>query len=331
MPGKQQRPSFKNRFILPSTKAYWREARKRPGVSIFEAIHGYVYLRWTHFYIRMGLGRHKLSAILQKPLYYMGRLFGLWGEGAKKTFADTYHAKVMPLDNARRLIGVDRRVDIDVPEKILPYTKARHLLIEHPADIALLRCPCRVTAKNPCEPMDVCVIVGKIFTDFVLEHHADKARRVSAQEALAVIEDCQMRGNVSHAFFKEAVLGRYYAICNCCSCCCGAMEAFRHGTPMLASSGYLAAVDPAGCVGCGKCAKLCPFAAVRLEDAPAVDAKDDPKGCPPGEPAGGGRKTARLAVIDRQKCMGCGVCALQCPARAIVMALDPEKPAPLEL
>ena len=59
------------------------------------------------------------------------------------------------------------------------------------------------------------------------------------------------RGHVSHAFFKEAVLGRYYAICNCCSCCCGAMQAHREGVPMLASSGYLAALEADNCLHCG--------------------------------------------------------------------------------
>ena len=36
------------------------------------------------------------------------------------------------------------------------------------------------------------------------------------------------------------MLGRFYAICNCCKCCCGAMQAHLNGVPMLASSGYVA-------------------------------------------------------------------------------------------
>ena len=40
-------------------------------------------------------------------------------------------------------------------------------------------------------------------------------------------------------------------VCNCCSCCCGAMQAWQNGTPMLASSGYEGDVEPAACVGCG--------------------------------------------------------------------------------
>jgi hydrogenase maturation factor HypF (carbamoyltransferase family) len=44
-------------------------------------------------------------------------------------------------------------------------------------------------------------------------------------------------------YYKDAMLGRFYAICNCCSYCCGAMQAHQHGMPMLASSGHVAQVD----------------------------------------------------------------------------------------
>ncbi len=48
-------------------------------------------------------------------------------------------------------------------------------------------------------------------------------------------------------YYKDAMLNRFYAICNCCSCCCGAMNAWNNGTPMLASSGYVAVVDEELC------------------------------------------------------------------------------------
>jgi hypothetical protein len=28
-------------------------------------------------------------------------------------------------------------------------------------------------------------------------------------------------------YYKDAMLGRFYAICNCCACCCGAMQAWQ--------------------------------------------------------------------------------------------------------
>jgi hypothetical protein len=60
-------------------------------------------------------------------------------------------------------------------------------------------------------------------------------------------------------YHKDAMLNRFYAICNCCACCYGAMQARQHGTPMLASSGYVAIVDADLCAGCGLCADVAGF------------------------------------------------------------------------
>ncbi len=64
------------------------------------------------------------------------------------------------------------------------------------------------------------------------------------------------------------MLGRFYAICNCC-CGGGAMYAHQHGTPMLTSSGYVAQVDADLCAGCGACADDCLQEAITLVRDPA--------------------------------------------------------------
>ncbi len=106
-------------------------------------------------------------------------------------------------------------------------------------------------------------------------------------------------------YYKDAMLGRFYAICNCCSCCCGAMQAHQHGTPMLASSGYVAAVDDELCLACGSCADSCQFAAISVADG--------------------------LAHIDAAACMGCGVCVNKCPQEAMSLLREPAKGEPLEI
>jgi ferredoxin len=105
--------------------------------------------------------------------------------------------------------------------------------------------------------------------------------------------------------YKDAMLGRFYAICNCCSCCCGAMEAQRNGTMMLASSGYVAVVDEDLCAGCGTCADVCQFAAISVDDG--------------------------FAAIDAAACMGCGVCVAHRPQEAISLLRDATKGEPLEI
>ena len=101
------------------------------------------------------------------------------------------------------------------------------------------------------------------------------------------------------------MLGRFYAICNCCSCCCGAMQAQRNGVPMLASSGYVSVQDPELCVGCGAVRRVCQFGAIAMDD---------------------GR-----AFIDAAACMGCGVCVDQCDLGALSLVRDERKGMPLEI
>ena len=45
-------------IIKPSTRNFFAEARKTPGYSLFDFLHGYIYGRWVHLYIAIGTGRH---------------------------------------------------------------------------------------------------------------------------------------------------------------------------------------------------------------------------------------------------------------------------------
>jgi heterodisulfide reductase subunit A-like polyferredoxin len=83
------------------------------------------------------------------------------------------------------------------------------------------------------------------------------------------------------------------------------MQAHRHGTPMLASSGYVAQVDADLCAGCGLCADSCQFGAISLGNG--------------------------YASVDAAACMGCGVCVSQCSEEAISLRRDPAKGEPLEI
>lgn len=55
------------------------------------------------------------------------------------------------------------------------------------------------------------------------------------------------------------------------------------------------------CVGCSRCAKLCPDACILM--------KMDKNG-------------KMKAMVDYDYCKGCGVCATECPVKAIIMAKD---------
>jgi ferredoxin len=286
-------------LIQPSTRAFTQEARRMPGYSLFDWLHAYVYARWPYLYIGVGTGEHRLARILGPSVRLIGRLFPpRQDDGSERTtFADTYHGKVVPLEAATQLVTVEEDVTLTDLEQTIPYALAR--------DIVVLECPCRASRPNPCQPLDVCLIVGEPFASFVVEHHPHRSRWIDQEEAVEILRAEQERGHVHHAFFKDAMLGRFYAICNCCACCCGAMQAHQRGTPMLASSGYVARVNAELCGACGLCADYCQFAAIALNDC--------------------------HAVVDASACMGCGVCISKCPQDALSLSLDPARGKPLEI
>ncbi len=296
---------FRLDLISASTRAFCHEARRTPGYSLFDWLHGYVYARWPYLYIGIGTGEHPLARAFGPLLRLWRRLFPRRGGDGRPTFADGYHGKVVPLSAAAQLVTIAEDVDLGDLEQIIPYALARDLVLRHPDHIVALECPCRAARTSPCLPLDVCLIVGEPFASFVVEHHPRRARWITPGEAVEILRAEDERGHVHHAFFKDAMLGRFYAICNCCACCCGAMQAHQHGTPMLASSGYISVVETERCAGCGTCASFCQFHAISTNDG--------------------------HTVVDPAACMGCGVCVAHCPQEAISLQRDPTKGEPLVL
>jgi ferredoxin len=299
-------------IVQPSTRAFMREARKIPGYRLFDFLHGYIYARWPYLYISIGKGEHPLSPTLAKISGAFNRFFlsllnsnGTEQKSAGITFAETYHGKVVPLEAAKQLVTVQEEVRLENLEQIIPYGKARDIVLTNPGHIVALECPCRAAKDDACRPLDVCLIVGEPFASFVNEHHPNRSRWISSAEAIEILRAEEERGHVHHAFFKDAMLGRFYAICNCCACCCGAMGAQQRGTPMLASSGYISTVDEDLCIGCGDCNDYCQFFALSVDNG--------------------------YASIDQSSCMGCGICVTHCPQDAISLVHDPARGEPLEI
>lgn len=275
-------------FGLPSTRAALAGSEGTPkrGFSL-KTIHGYIYGRWPDEYI--GFAIHKLMP-------RMGPKFGQW-------WADRYHGKVLTTELAQAIITLDHDIERCDLEQVIPYPTARDIVLEGPPQVVLMECPCRRARENPCQPTQVCMVVGD--GGFVLDHRPDAARRVSQQEALELLQAEHARGHVHTAYFKDACNEQFYAICNCCTCCCGGLEAMvEHSVPMVASSGYVARVNEEACIGCGECETACPFDAIHLEYS---------------------------AIVDWEKCMGCGVCEGQCEAGAIDLMLDPLKGLPMDV
>ncbi len=298
---------FWSNLVRPSTRAFAREARRTPGYSLFDWLHGYIYARWPYLYIGIGTGEHPLARVIGPLVCQLGRLLPpKWPDGADRgTWADDYHGKVVPLEAAKQLVTVEEEISLTNLEQLIPYPRARDIVLQNPTHIVALECPCRAARPNPCQPLDVCLIIGEPFASFIAEHHPRRSRWITSEEAVEILRAEDERGHVHHAFFKDAMLARFYAICNCCACCCGAMQAWHHGTPMLASSGHVSRVAAELCIGCGICADFCQFGALSVDDG--------------------------MVVVDTAACMGCGVCVSKCPEGAQSLVRDPTRGEPLEI
>ena len=274
--------------LQPSTRALVRAggwARLRS----LSLLHSYVYARFPQQYIG-----YALKNVLPKMT-----------AAERQAAADHYHGKVLPTELAQALLTHDHDIGLRDLEQIIPYPVARNLLLKGSPDVAVFDCPCRATRPHPCEPTQVCMIVGQPFVDFIMEHHPASSRRLTQREAVDLLQAEHARGHVHAAYFKDAMLDRFYAICNCCKCCCGGIEAMvQHGVPMITSSGYVAQVESAYCTVCGACEDACPFGAIHVDGT---------------------------AQVIFEKCMGCGVCEGQCAQGAISLALDARKGRPLDV
>ncbi len=272
-------------LLRRSTRAYWRLSdlpwRKR--------IEGYVYGARTSLYLKPATW----SWLLPKD------------RGNES--ADTYHGKVLIAGDATRLITVGTPVELTELEHVVPYPVARDIILDGSGQpIAVFECPCRAQKTDACEPRDVCLIVGEPFASFVVDHQPGKARHISVDEALAILAAEERRGHIHTAWFKDVMHDRFYAICNCCRCCCLGMQSFMRDVPRLAHSGYRPQVDHGACVGCGTCADVCPFGAIIV----------------------GWDGTA---VVDDDSCMGCALCVSHCAEGAIALENAPDKGVPLAI
>lgn len=193
----------------------------------------------------------------------------------------------------------------DKTNHILDYERASHI-IEEADYIGLGLCYCRHKmshAGHPCEidaPWDVCLTFGNVARS--LAENGGYARLIDKSEAMDALERSYESNLVQ---IGENVRENPAFICNCCGCCCEALQAARKFSPMqpVATTNYLPQVSQETCVGCGKCAKVCPILAIEMEEDTATGKK--------------------RAVVDTEICLGCGICGRNCPTKAIELKRRP--------
>lgn len=290
-------------LIAGLTGAYLYANRKDSTVELaklhprnpLQFLHGYIYFKWPNPYLKIIKRVLENPAIVPKSVY----------DGCGNYLVETHHSKIVPLDEARRLVRIEENISLTDLEQVIPFEKARDIVIQNPDHIAVANCMCRRIQENPCQPLDVCIFVGEPFASFMVQHQPDHARWISQSEAVFILEREHRRGRFHTAWFKDAAGGRFYSICSCCRCCCLGMKAFLlFDRKTITSSGYVSEVDLDICTGCGECTEVCSFEAVVVGEKAQID----PKGC-----------------------MGCGLCVDKCDQNAISLRIDSSKPKPLDI
>lgn len=286
-----------------------RNIIKMHGWRLDRAVHNYVYFTFYDTYVTLfkWAGRN------------LSRFLG-WSRFTRLPFEmvfERYHSKVVTMEDASKILTLNEDVIVspDRTERIIPYQHANKIILKEPEFIAVMDCPCRLSREDHCEPVDVCMAVGRTTAQFWLEHGQKfHAKKISQEEALTRLKEGHDRGNVTTAWFKVATGGRTGVICACCSCCCVGLFGMRlaptlkggESLRIINPSGYAVAVDPQRCVSCGACEEVCIF------DAAARCA--------------GGR-----AQEDGAACMGCGLCVERCEGGARSLVLDGTKGLPLDI
>ena len=229
-------------------------------------------------------------------------------------------------------LGMDTKLGrVFVNESVLMTEKANHILdyeratsiIEEADFIGVGTCFCR--HKNyhlgiPCKlgaPMETCLTFGNVARS--LAEHGGYTRPIDKSEAKYILA---MSYNYNLVQMGENVRENPAFMCNCCGCCCEALEAVRRFSPMqpIATTNYLPHISRDDCVSCGKCEKVCPILAISMEENGQAVSEGMTGTAGMIGTAGTGKKHP---VIDETICLGCGICARNCPKKAIILQRRP--------
>ena len=142
-----------------------------------------------------------------------------------------------------------------------------HWLDKYDGKYAKSPCSCRrsrLTFDEGCadDPEGWCIAVGDM-ADYVVET-GKGGTYITREEALDIFRQGEENGFV-HQITNIDGENKIFAICNCNVNVCYALRTSQlFNTPNLSRSAYVARVDKADCVACGKCVEACPAGAVKL-------------------------------------------------------------------
>ena len=223
------------------------------------------------------------------------------------------------------VIPVEKAIEMENESVDLEHIS--HWLSKYEGKYAASPCSCRrsrLTHGEGCadDPEGWCIAVGDM-ADYVVETQKD-GRYIDKTEALEILKAAEDNGFV-HQITNIDGANKIFAICNCNVNVCYALRTSQlFNTPNMSRSAYVAKVDKANCVACGKCVEFCPAGAVKLGQKLC-----DKEGCevtypriplPSEQPWGEHMWSHNYRDVNRINCYDTGTapCKTACPAHIAV-------------
>lgn len=223
------------------------------------------------------------------------------------------------------VIPVEKAIEMENESVDLEHIS--HWLNKYEGKYAASPCSCRrsrLTHGEGCadDPEGWCIAVGDM-ADYVVETQKD-GRYIDKAEALEILKAAEDNGFV-HQITNIDGANKIFAICNCNVNVCYALRTSQlFSTPNMSRSAYVAKVEKANCVACGRCVEFCPAGAVKLGQKLC-----DKEGCevqypriplPSEQPWGEHMWSHNYRDVNRINCYDTGTapCKTACPAHVAV-------------
>ena len=202
-----------------------------------------------------------------------------------------------------RLVEINQTLSPD-KSKVLAYQDVEEIIKQAgktEKNMAVVPCTCRtmamMTKSSPdCEgSIENCMTFGPPAKYSVEE---GIGRYISIDEGLEILKQSEKEGLIH---LTQNTKDKHSFICNCCTCCCGIVGAAieMRFTDIFQVSDYVPVIDYDECTRCKKCVKYCKLHALLYMEGEKPDKSD------------------HSISIRENICIGCGVCASNCPTGAM--------------